>query len=389
MTTELRVPTQTDLEDAIADTYVHNPDTHVASGKTLLPRHLDQAEYVEGAMGEGKASLVPILGTGLISEQLPTGVTNETQPDPVAFKNTPDEISVPSISSAAMLVELNTSVWTGRKLDKTASANLTSDNHADVGVANVHKKLLGNNPELVAIQKYVSNARNHIHYRITMPWSDTGLRLLPTTAFAKYHEEITGMKVHFEELVDKFLDGYEEAVREVHADAHLGALFDPNDYPTVDTIASKFKFRLNYLPLPDVTGFDDNEDFRLSIGQEGVDEVKSYYADYYSEMTTRAMNDIWQRTFTVVGNMSETLQDRPDGSKNRIYDSLVSNVLDIIELLDVCNVTADIKMSNAKDQLHDSLRGITADALREDSDLRAEVKRDVDAVIATLPSLDL
>jgi hypothetical protein len=33
-------------------------------------------------------------------------------------------VSVPSISSSAMLVELNISVWTGRKFDKNVSAEI-------------------------------------------------------------------------------------------------------------------------------------------------------------------------------------------------------------------------------------------------------------------------
>jgi hypothetical protein len=40
-------------------------------------------------------------------------------------------------------------------------------------------------------------------------------------------------------------------------------------------------------------------------------------------------------------------------------------------------------------KLEDTLRGITPDALREDAFLRAETKRAVDKVIATLPSLEM
>ena len=56
--------------------------------------------------------------------------------------------SAPSITSSAMLVEYNASVWTGRKLDKNASQELEMVKRTDPNVANVHKKLLGNCPEL-------------------------------------------------------------------------------------------------------------------------------------------------------------------------------------------------------------------------------------------------
>ena len=100
------------------------------------------------------------------------------------------QISTPSISSSATLVELGISKWTGRKLDKRASADVASANYASSGVANVHKKLLADCAELKAIDTLVGVART-THYSMTMPWSDTGLRLLTTKAYFKYHETMT------------------------------------------------------------------------------------------------------------------------------------------------------------------------------------------------------
>ena len=83
------------------------------------------------------------------------------------------QISTTSISSSATLVELGISKWTGRKLDKRASADVASANYASSGVANVHKKLLADCAELKAIDTLVGVART-THYSMTMPWSDTG-----------------------------------------------------------------------------------------------------------------------------------------------------------------------------------------------------------------------
>ena len=80
--------------------------------------------------------------------------------------------TAPSISSSATLVELGISKWTGRKLDKRASADVASANYAKTGVANVHKKLLADCAELKAIDTLVGVART-TNYSITMHWSDT------------------------------------------------------------------------------------------------------------------------------------------------------------------------------------------------------------------------
>ncbi len=95
-------------------------------------------------------------------------------PSPLAHMQAPaPAASTPSISTASMLVELNISTWTGRKLDKKASRDLTTVMRAANGVANVNKKLLGDCAELEAVQKFTANARN-MHYSMTLPWSDSG-----------------------------------------------------------------------------------------------------------------------------------------------------------------------------------------------------------------------
>ena len=97
--------------------------------------------------------------------------------------------NAPSMSSASTLVDLGIKVLTGRKKDVRASKELEALKKADPNVANVHKKILGNCPELDAIQKFVGNARN-IHYAMTLPWSDMGMRLLPTATFFKYKQQM-------------------------------------------------------------------------------------------------------------------------------------------------------------------------------------------------------
>ena len=306
--------------------------------------------------------------------------TNELGNSLTSTNSTAPAISAPSISSSAMLVILSISTWTGRKLDKRASTDVTRTNGADSGIANVHKKLLGNCDELDAVQKFGANARN-IHYSMSMPWSDLGLRLLPTAQYTKYHQAMTDLQNEFNRLAQVFIDAYEWEISQ--AQARLGALFSRDDYPTAESIASKFAFELNYIPLP------ESGDFRIDVGVEALNQVKSGYAEFYSAQNKRAMDDVWHRVYGALSKMSERL-DYGDHEKKKIFrDSLVDNVIDMVELLDVCNVTGDSQMSAMRLQLEDALRGVTPDALRDDAFLRAETKRAVDNAINSLPSLDI
>ncbi len=290
------------------------------------------------------------------------------------------QASAPSIGSSAMLCELKISCWTGRKKDKSASASVTRQSYADNGTASVNKKLLGNCDELTAIQKFVANARN-IHYSMTMPWSDLGMRLLPTAQYFKYHEQITELQSEFDSMVDTFCNNYTWEVS--RAQARIGSLFRADDYPSEASIRDKFAFNMSYIPLP------DSGDFRVDVGNDQRDVLESHYNDYYNKQLGSAMQDVWDRTYKALSNMSERL-DYGGGDKKKVFrDSLVENVLDMVELLNVCNVTGDSQMSAMALKLDDALRGVTPDGLRNNETFRVETKRAVDDAIKSLPSLGM
>jgi hypothetical protein len=289
-------------------------------------------------------------------------------------------ISVPSVSNASMLVELSIGSWTGRKLDKRASQDVTDHAKAAKGVANVHKKLLGDCAELDAVQKFVANARN-IHYSSTAPWSDTGLRILPTARYFKYHEQMTGLQDEFARLVDAFLQAYDWEISQ--SQVKLGDLFNPDEYPTADSLRCKFRFKINYIPLPAVG------DWRVDMEQDALNTLKDHYEQFYSNQLQSALKDVWSRTHDALSKMSERLDYTDDKTRKIFRDSLVENVLEVVDLLGDFNITGDAQMTAMKDKLEDAMRGVTPEALREDAYLRPETKRQVDEVLKSLPTLDI
>lgn len=296
--------------------------------------------------------------------------------------NAPASITnnTPSISSAAMLVELAISTWTGRKLDKKASQEVTTSNNAARGVANVNKKLLGDCPELEAIQKFAGNVRT-MHYHHTLPWTDGGLRLLTTARYFDYQKAITGLRDEFYKLVDTFLAAYDWEIAQ--AQVKLGDLFNPDEYPSGDKIRSKFAFRVNYMPVPEAG------DWRVDINNEAKDLLTTQYESYYTTQLNNAMNDVWKRAHTALSKMVERLDYSDDQTKKIFRDSLVDNVMDVVDLMKTCNVTGDIHMTATAQKLENVLLGVTPDALREDGYLRHDTKQQVEAVLKALPSLDI
>ena len=281
----------------------------------------------------------------------------------------PTNIATPSISTSAMLVELNISLWTGRKFDKNVSQEIDTQKHATTRAGNYHKKLFADEPKFEAITKMAGNIRTQ-HYYQTMPWSDSGLRLLTTPLFFEYNKKMTEGEAEFNRLVSEFMDDYDNMIARAHT--KLGTLFNPEDYPTQDEVRSKYNFRLKYSPVPEVG------DFRVDVGHEALAQLNTSYADYYQEQINNAYKDVWTRTYDALKNMSEKLA----GDNKQIFrDTLVTNVTGIVELLDKFNVTNDDNMRKAKLKISDALRGITPDALREDDYLRHDTKRKVDDLL--------
>ena len=276
--------------------------------------------------------------------------------------------TAPNLASSCIQIDFSAGTWTGRKLDRKASDEVEIQNRAHPRMANVHKKLLGDCQELIAIRKFVGNVRNS-HYRMTLPWSDMGLRIIPTTKYFDYHKQMTEYQDEFYKMLDKFLGVYDWAV--IQAETTLGDMFNKNDYPSVDTLRGKFNWRLSYIPMPDAG------DFRVDIGNEQADAIREQCAEYYSTMFHQAIQEIAEP----LKNMSERL-DYSNGEDKKVFrDTLVSNVITAIDLL---GVTTDPKFVKIKQELDHAFVGVTPDALREDPTLRKNTKQAVDNAIASL-----
>ena len=149
-------------------------------------------------------------------------------------------------------------------------------------------------------------------------------------------------------------------------------MFNIEDYPTKDEIAGKYRFSAKFSPVPTIG------DFRVDVGNDAQQQLNLSYAKAYSENLEQAYKDVWERTHEALVNMSDKLA----GEKKQIFrDTLVSNVMGMVDLLDKFNVTGDSKMKQAKGRIESILRGITPDALRECDDLRLDTKSKVDALI--------
>lgn len=310
-----------------------------------------------------------------------TNATNTTLDDILGtHDNVPAQpvVQAASISSAAMIVELSISCWTGRKKDRKATDEVTTSHGAKIGVAAVNKKLLSDCAELDAIQKFAANVRS-LHYTSTLPWMDTGPRLVSTERYFDYHNQMSGLQNEFARLVQSFLDSYEWEVTQ--AQASLGSLFNADEYPSVESLSNKFGFRLSYMPVPDVG------DFRVDVGNLAQRQLAEQYAEHYNERLQMVTQHIFDRLGDTLTRFINSLDWREGEKAKKVYSSVFDTLRDLIALMGDCNFTNDPTMESVRVSLEQAMDGVSLEDLRTDSRVREETREELAAAIKQLPGL--
>jgi hypothetical protein len=283
-----------------------------------------------------------------------------------------NDFAYSKISSSAMLVDLSLSVWTGRKLDKTVSAEVDVSKNAKGRAGNYHKNLLAGSEKLAEISKLSSTIRNW-SYSQTSPWSDAGTRLLPSTLFFDYKAKLAEYEKMFSDKVTEFLAEYDVLVSK--AAFQLGDLFNREDYPVVEKIQSKFGLHYTFSPVPEAG------DFRVDIGNAGMSELREQYQSAYKSRIEASMKDVWERLHDALSKMSERFDYDGSGTKKIFRDSLVENAQELTGLLKHLNLTGDLQLENMRKELEARLSGCDADSFREDDHLRMQTKKAVDDML--------
>jgi hypothetical protein len=278
-----------------------------------------------------------------------------------------------SISSSALLVELNISVWPASKLDREVTDKVNTDASAVRGASQTKKNLFAGTSLRKDISDFAARVRLY-HNKHTLPWADKGERMLPTALFMDYKQTMNGFEQTFNMMCNNFYLEYPRLVTD--APNNLGSMYKAEDYPEIEEVRMKFGFRRAVKPIP------ESGDFRLDIPAYDLAEMKNDYEKQYSDRLAEAMREPWERLHKMLVGMSEKLTDiEGDDSKKRYHDTLISNPIELCGLLTKLNVTNDPKLEEARRQLELTMLGADIESIKEDADSRSALKAKVDAIL--------
>ncbi len=112
--------------------------------------------------------------------------------------------------------------------------------------------------------------------------------------------------------------------------------------------------------------------------------MREQYKQVLSDRINAVHQDLAERLAEPLQRMSKGLDYNEGEKPSGFRDTLVDNVLSIVDLMRTCNLNGNAHIAGIQQDLRATLKGVTPDGLRRDPNLRADTKRKVDAIIKNL-----
>ena len=290
-----------------------------------------------------------------------------------------------SLASSAVLVSIDTKVWSATKQDRGISNEVSDSKNADRNAGKYVKNLLADHPKHKAIVNYRQTIYNWTKRR-TYRWNDAN-DLLPSIDVPKFKQEFGEHKMKFDTLVDEFLDSYGSIVSDMAFKA--GTMFNRSDYPAVDELRVKFGVELYVSEVP-------MNDFRCGIANDIADDLFDTYSRQAENIVTEVMLAQKSRFIEVMKSIShccgydELGVDDNTGEtkvkKRKIYDTTLLKAKEMCETFKGFNLNDDPELEEARAMLERALADVNAEDIRESDAVRCSVKEDVDSILSKFSS---
>lgn len=273
-----------------------------------------------------------------------------------------------TITERAMVMNLSIGIWQGYRLDKAASAKVTSDAGAAADAARVNKHLIPKE-DLAPIVTAQNAIRTHF-YTNTLPWRDNGDRLMTRVLYLKFIPDHEKLVRDFNEAVETFLnEKYPVAIE--RAQFRMGEMFDRADYPSASELRRRFYAELDIAPISTAN------DFRVAIDQEHVDKVKAQIEAAVEQRMQAATADVWARMAKTIGYFQERMAD----PKAVFRDSTVENITELLDLIPGLNVLDDPNIELVRAQIAKAFGNLDAKDIRKDPAHRAQLADEAQQVM--------
>jgi hypothetical protein len=280
-----------------------------------------------------------------------------------------------SLATSGMIVNVEVNVWSATKQDQTISKEVTTAHNADDKAARVVKHLLAGDPTHKKLLNHRQTIYNWVKKR-TYDWSGSN-RYLPVSMLQKFKSEFNALENEYEILKQEFVAKYPDIVAGMAF--KQGSMFDANEYPSADQVASKFRIKLFVHPVPE-------NDFRVAIANDIKEELERHYASEANSKVEEIMRDATERLVEFIKRIAHACREveaEGDGKVRRpkVYEGTIDGAKEMCELLKEFNLTGDSRLEDMRQDLLATLNDVTAKDIRESDATRSHVKSEMDKIM--------
>lgn len=291
------------------------------------------------------------------------------QPKPQA----PTALSESSIRERALLVRFSIGRWYGSGADESVVHEVRVAKEATGEIGSFTKRLMKRD-RLGEINRITTEARKY-HKIMTLPWGDSGNRLLAVEMFMEYKSRMTKYEQDFNIAVDNFLKQYLVFVEDEKK--NLRGLWKASDYPDVEAMRSRFRFGLAVEPLPDAS------DLRIKLSKEQSEEIKHEIEERMRDSLHGALSDVYERIAEQIADAKEKL----DASDPKLRTAMFGGLQELLALLPRMNLLKDPKLTALGAQIQKDLLSVPVDALKDSATQRASVSSKAGALLKNIAAL--
>ena len=260
-------------------------------------------------------------------------------------------MNITSLSERAMLASLNIRRWQAVLTDKKITAEVATHHAVNVNRAGKYRKnaIDTKAPSFEAVVSTASELRNK-HYFYTLPWSQDGARILPASIFEKYSEDMRTLRGAFGRAVEGFVEIFEpQSCCEAGTQWHV----QRGRLPHKHRRQVRRRYCLHALP--------DAQDFRASLNQNAVVQIKEGIQAELQKTMQTAMRDPYERLYSHISRMVERLSDK----KAIFRDTLVTGLADLCAILPGLNLTGDERLDDLRKRAERMVTHLDPQDLRE------------------------
>jgi hypothetical protein len=279
-----------------------------------------------------------------------------------------------ALAGGYMLVDFSIQSWGGTKTDREASDEIIENRGATKDAGRFVKNLLASaDVELKEVKNRAGAIGNFI-YAKTLPWSSNkegprrGSRLLAATDSFQFLKDLNYVKQDYDQSVQKLVAVWDQRVSE--AIANLKGLGNFNDYPNSADVAKLFSVSIELRPVPTVSDFS-----RINIPSPLASALGSRAAAQDQMKLSNALDDLKRKLLKELQRVATQLGKAGAGEKTKLFDSLVTNMQNMVAMLRTMNVTGNPALTELADKIEVQLLAQPVQVYR-DSPERAALAAD-------------